>query len=90
MDGGGGARYDPHMATMLSSPTLEMRAETLERLHAVAKLVGGDPLLIATEGIERLLDDLEDGHIAEERLRDHVPGTGIPIETLIAQCNLDN
>ena len=75
------------MATMLS-PALEMRTETLERLHAVAKLVGGDPLLIATEGIERMLDDLEDYHIAEERIRTAIPGTAVPIEELMAKYGI--
>lgn len=76
------------MATLLPPP-LAIRAETVERLQAVAKLVGRDPLLIATEGIERMLDDLEDYHIAEQRIREAEPGTAVPIEVLMTKYGID-
>ena len=79
--------YVQAMATVLTR-TLEMLPEVAERLHAVAALADGDAVAIALEGIQRYLDDLEDIRIAEERLRDYVPGTGIPIEQLIAEYGL--
>ena len=79
----------PAMATLLDH-TLELRPETAERLRVVAALVAGDPMLIAHEGIERILDDIEDVRLVEERLRDYVPGSGVTLDSLIAKYGIDD
>ena len=75
------------MATTLTR-TIELSPKTVDRLHSVATLVGGDARLIAQEGIERFLDDLEDYRVAAERYRNHVPGSGTSLEALIEKYGL--
>lgn len=60
------------------------------RLEALAERTGRTKTFYAREAIEAHLDDLEDFHLAEERLKDFRSADAIPLATLKAELGLDD
>lgn len=64
--------------------------DTERRLEALARRTGRTKTFYAREAIEAHLDDLEDFHLAEERLKDFRSADAIPLATLKAELGLDD
>jgi RHH-type transcriptional regulator, rel operon repressor / antitoxin RelB len=60
------------------------------RLAALAEQTGRTKTFYARAAIAEYIDDLEDYYLAEKRWKEFVPGTGIPLEQVIAELGLDN
>lgn len=60
------------------------------RLAALAEETGRTKTFYARAAIAEYIDDLEDYYLAEKRSKEFVPGTGIPLEQVIAELGLDD
>ena len=67
---------------------LRLDPEMESRLAAMAAKTGRTKTFYARQAIALHLEDMEDYYLAEERLRNYVPGTGTPLETLVAEFGL--
>ena len=64
--------------------------ETERRLDALAARTGRTKTFYAREAIEAHLDDLENFHLAEDRLKDFRSEDAIPLSVLKAELDLDD
>ena len=62
--------------------------EIEQRLEALAARTGRTKTFYAREAIEAHLDDLEDFHLAEERMKNFREGDAIPLETMKGELGL--
>ena len=60
------------------------------RLSDLAIKTGRTKTYYARRAIEEYIDDLEDYFLAEERMKDFVPGKGIPLAQVKAELGLDD
>jgi RHH-type transcriptional regulator, rel operon repressor / antitoxin RelB len=60
------------------------------RLAALAEETGRTKTFYARAAIAEYIDDLEDYYLAEKRWKAFVPGSGIPLEHVIAELGLDD
>ena len=67
---------------------VRLNPDTERRLEALAARTGRTKTYYAREAIEAHLDDLEDFHLAEERLRDFRAGDAIPLADLKTELGL--
>lgn len=61
-----------------------------ERLTALAAKTGRTKTFYARAAIAEYIEDLEDYFLADERMRDFKPGSGIPLEQVKAGLGLDD
>jgi RHH-type rel operon transcriptional repressor/antitoxin RelB len=69
---------------------LRLDADVERRLEALAARTGRTKTYYAREAIEAHLDDLEDFHLAEERMKDFREEDAIPLADLKAGLGLDD
>jgi RHH-type rel operon transcriptional repressor/antitoxin RelB len=67
---------------------VRLNPDTERRLEELAARTGRTKTYYAREAIEAHLDDLEDFHLAEERLRDFRDGDAIPLSDLKTELGL--
>ena len=63
---------------------------TEARLDRMAALTGRTKTFYARAAIEAHLDDLEDFHLAEERMKDFRAGDAVPLAKLKAELGLED
>ena len=71
--------------------SITLPAEVEKRLDALARTTGRSKAAFVREAVMEYLDDLEDLHIAKERLARHRASgeAGIPLETVMKQHGMD-
>jgi len=67
---------------------VRLDADVERRLEALAARTGRTKTFYAREAIETHLDDLEDFHLAEERMKNFRDGDAIPLADLKAELGL--
>jgi len=68
---------------------VRLDATVEKRLEALAARTGRTKTFYVREAIEAHLDDLEDFHLAEERMKDFRDGDAIPLAQLKAELGLE-
>lgn len=69
---------------------VRLDADVERRLEALAARTGRTKTFYVREAIESHLDDLEDFHLAEERMANFRDGDAIPLDALKAELDLDD
>lgn len=72
----------------MSTITIEINEETQGRLRRVSLTSGIPDEELARDALVSYIDDLEDFHLAEGRLRDNLPA--IPLEKVVQQLGLED
>lgn len=67
---------------------VRLDADVERRLEALAARTGRTKTFYAREAIEAHLDDLEDFHLAEERMKNFRDGDAIPLAQVKAELGL--
>ncbi|MGH8646249.1 MAG: type II toxin-antitoxin system RelB family antitoxin [Gammaproteobacteria bacterium] len=68
--------------------TIEVDEQTQGRLRSVSLASGIPDEQLAREALVSYIEDLEDFHLAEGRLRDNLPA--IPLEKVVQQLGLED
>ena len=69
---------------------IRLDANLEARLAALASRTGRTKTFYARAAITEYIDDLEDYFLAEQRMKDFKPGSGIPLDDVIADLALDD
>ncbi len=69
---------------------LRLNPEVEARLEQLAVATGRTKSFYARAAINQYIEDLEDYYLALQRSKDFVPGTGIPLEQVVAELGLDD
>jgi RHH-type rel operon transcriptional repressor/antitoxin RelB len=67
---------------------IRLSADVEKRLEALAERTGRTKTFYAREAIEAHLDDLEDFHLAEERIKSFRDGDAIPLAQVKSELGL--
>ena len=68
---------------------VRLDADLEARLTALADRTGRTKTFYARAAIAEYIGDLEDYYLAEERMADFKPGSGVPLEQVIAELDLE-